>query len=102
MALGVAGAVEQARRDRGRSATPTESAVDAVVRVARRAGKNPVVIADAPESWGYVTNRLLSALHSEAARVVAEGVARPGDVDRLLIDGFGWPAGPFGRGIEAR
>lgn len=79
-----------------------ESAVEVVVRIARRAGKNPVVIGDAPESWGYVTNRLWSALGGEAARIVAEGVARPEEVDRLLIDGFGWPAGPFGRGIEAR
>ncbi|MXV90052.1 MAG: 3-hydroxyacyl-CoA dehydrogenase family protein [Acidimicrobiia bacterium] len=79
-----------------------ESAVEIVVRVARRAGKNPVVIADAPESWGYVTNRVWSALGGEAARIVAEGVAGPEEVDRLLIDGFGWPAGPFGRGSEAR
>ncbi|MCE2531332.1 MAG: 3-hydroxyacyl-CoA dehydrogenase family protein [Acidimicrobiia bacterium] len=84
------------------AADTTESAVEVVVRVARRTGKNPIVIADAPESWGYVTNRVLSALHSEAARLVAEGVAGPGEVDRLLIDAFGWPAGPLGRGIEAR
>jgi len=79
-----------------------ESAVEIVVRVAGRAGKNPVVIADAPDSWGYVTNRIWAALHAEAARIVAGGVARPEEVDRLLIDGFGWPAGPFGRGSEAR
>lgn len=83
-------------------ANTAESAVEVVVRTARRAGKNPVVIADAPESWGYVTNRLWAALHAEAARIVAEGVAGPEEVDRLLIDGFGWPAGPFGRGVEGR
>lgn len=79
-----------------------ESAIEVVVRAARRAGKNPVVIADAPESWGYVTNRLWAALHDEATRIVAEGVAGPEEVDRLLSDGFGWPAGPFGRGVEGR
>jgi len=83
-------------------ANTAASAVEAVVRTARRAGKNPVVIADAPESWGYVTNRLWAALGAEAARIVAEGVAGPEEVDRLLIDGFGWPAGPFGRGVEGR
>ena len=83
-------------------ANTAESAVEVVVRTARRAGKNPVVIADAPESWGFVTNRLWAALHAEAARIVAEGVAGPEEVDRLLIDGFGWPAGPFGRGVEGR
>ena len=84
------------------AANTATGAVEVVVRAARRAGKNPVVIADAPESWGYVTNRLWSALHAEAARIVAEGVAGPEEVDRLLIDAFGWPAGPFGRGIEGR
>ena len=83
-------------------ANTTGSAVEVVVQAARRAGKNPVVVADAPESWGYVTNRLWAALHAEAARIVAEGTAGPEEVDRLLIDGFGWPAGPFGRGTEAR
>ena len=84
------------------AANTAESAVEVVVRAARGAGKNPVVIADSPQSWGYVTNRLWSALHAEAGRIVAEGVAGPEEVDRLLIDGFGWPAGPFGRGIEGR
>ena len=83
-------------------ANTADSAIEVVVRTARRAGKNPVVIADAPESWGYVTNRLWAVLHAEAARIVAAGVAGPEEVDRLLVDGFGWPAGPFGRGVEGR
>lgn len=81
-------------------AVTSQAAVESVVEVARRAGKNPVVIADAPGSWGYVTNRVWAALSSEADRIVDEGVARPEQVDRLLVDCFGWPAGPFGRGTE--
>ena len=81
-------------------ATTSQSAVETVVAVARRANKNPVVISDAPDSWGYVTNRIWSALHAEAAGIVAEGVASAEQVDRLLVDGFGWPVGPFARGAE--
>ena len=83
-------------------AATSQVAVESAVQVARRAGKNPVVIADAPGSWGYVTNRLWTALRTEADRVVGDGVARGEQVDRLLVDCFGWPAGPFERGGEPR
>ena len=73
---------------------------ETVVQVARRAGKNPVVLGDAPEAWGYVTNRTWSALRTEAARIVEEGVAGAAEVDQLLVDCFGWPSGPFGRGAQ--
>ena len=80
----------------------SQTAVAVVVQVARRAGKNPLVIADAPGSWGYVTNRIWRALRSEADRIVEEGVAGSEQVDRLLVDCLGWPAGPFERGGEPR
>ena len=83
-------------------AATSPAAVESVVEVARRAGKNPVVIADAPGSWGYVTNRVWAALRTEADRIVTEGVARGEQVDRLLVDCFGWPAGPFERGGGAQ
>jgi 3-hydroxybutyryl-CoA dehydrogenase/3-hydroxyacyl-CoA dehydrogenase len=31
----------------------------------------------------------------EARQVVSEGVAEPDEVDRLLIDCYRWPSGPF-------
>ncbi|MYB23623.1 MAG: 3-hydroxyacyl-CoA dehydrogenase family protein [Acidimicrobiia bacterium] len=78
------------------------TAVEIVVQVARRAGKNPVVTRDAPDGRGFVTNRLWAALRGEAERIVAAGVAQPEQVDQLAADCFGWPAGPFSRGGEAR
>lgn len=74
--------------------------VETVVEVARRLGKNPVVIDDAAEAWGFVTNRLWGALQAEATRIVDEGVASPAEVDQLMVDCFGWPSGPFGRGAQ--
>ncbi len=81
--------------------TATET-VDTVVRVARSIGKNPVVIDDAPEAWGFVTNRVWAALKAEATRIVSDGVASQAQVDQLMVDCFGWPAGPFGRGTQDR
>lgn len=68
---------------------------DAVVEAARRCGKSPQVVNDAPLSWGFVSNRLFAALCGEADRIVAEGVATPEQVDAIMRDCFRWPVGPF-------
>jgi len=68
---------------------------DAVVEVARRCGKNPQVVRDQPLAWGFVANRILTAVFREAEQVVAEEVATREQVDALLRDCFRWPVGPF-------
>ncbi|MHB8509102.1 MAG: 3-hydroxyacyl-CoA dehydrogenase family protein [Candidatus Dormibacteria bacterium] len=68
---------------------------DAVVTLARRIGKNPVVIKDQPMAWGFVANRVFMAAAREAADIVREGVATEDDVDTLMKDCFRWPVGPF-------
>jgi 3-hydroxyacyl-CoA dehydrogenase len=68
---------------------------DAVVEVARRAGKNPQVVRDQPLVWGFVANRILAAVIREAEQIVAEEVATREQVDALVKDCFRWPAGPF-------
>jgi len=75
--------------------TTTQPTIDAVVEVARTAGKNPIVIKDQPLAWGFVTSRVFAAVAREADRIVAEGIAQPAQVDQLLKDCFRWPAGPF-------
>ncbi|MDH3732500.1 MAG: 3-hydroxyacyl-CoA dehydrogenase family protein, partial [Gemmatimonadota bacterium] len=71
------------------------SVVEAVVETARRCGKHPEVIQDQPLAWGFVANRVFSAAMREARQIVAEGVATPEQVDRLMKDCYRWPAGPF-------
>jgi 3-hydroxyacyl-CoA dehydrogenase len=66
-----------------------------VSELARTCGKNPVVVKDAPTSWGFVANRVYGAMLREAQRVVAEGVATPEQVNQLMVDCFRWPVGPF-------
>lgn len=70
--------------------------VETIVRLAGAAGKNPVVVNDTDQSWGYVANRVYFAMVREANRVVSEGVATREQVDQLMRDCFRWPSGPYG------
>ena len=79
-----------------RAPSTSDDTVRTVVALARRAGKNPIVVKDAPTSWGYVANRVYAAMIREAVRVADEGVASREDIDQLMIDCFRWPTGPFG------
>jgi 3-hydroxybutyryl-CoA dehydrogenase len=79
-----------------RARSTSDETVQAVVRLASDAGKNPVVVKDQPREWGYVANRVYFAMVAEANKVVAEGVATREEVDQLMVDCFRWPTGPFG------
>ena len=79
-----------------RTPATSDATMESVEDVARRCGKHPVVVNDAPMAWGFVTNRVYFAMVAEAQRVVAEGVATAEEVDQLMVDCFRWPAGPFG------
>ena len=72
-----------------------EEVMSAVAEVARRCGKNPVVVQDFPTQWGFVANRIYFAMIREAQRVVDAGIASPEEVNRLMTDCFNWPVGPF-------
>jgi 3-hydroxybutyryl-CoA dehydrogenase len=47
------------------------------------------------ESTGFIFNRVWAALRRECLAVVAEGVARPEDVDGMFKVNWGLPVGPF-------
>jgi 3-hydroxybutyryl-CoA dehydrogenase len=79
-----------------RAPSTSDETVDAVVGLARDAGKNPIVVKDSPMAWGYVANRVYGAMIREAVRVAEEGIASRAEIDALMIDCFRWPAGPFG------
>lgn len=74
----------------------SDATVELVVRLAERCGKNPVVVNDSATHWGYVANRVYGAMIREASSVVNEGIATRDQVDRLMMDCFRWPSGPFG------
>ena len=80
----------------------SDATVEAIVRLATNAGKNPVVVNDTTRAWGYVANRIYAAMVQEALRVVNEGIATREQVDQLMVDCYRWPTGPFGMAAGAR
>jgi 3-hydroxybutyryl-CoA dehydrogenase len=72
-----------------RSAEPT---VDAAVQVARRMGKEPIVVRDTP---GFATSRLGVLLGLEAIRMLEQGVASAEDIDKAMTLGYRHPMGPL-------
>jgi 3-hydroxybutyryl-CoA dehydrogenase len=79
----------------------SDATVEVIVRLATSAGKHPVVVKDHPTAWGYVANRVYAAMIREAGTVVREGIASAEEVDRLMVDCFRWPTGPFGMAAGA-
>ena len=73
----------------------SQAATDAVCELARRCGKNPVVVQDDPIHWGFVANRIYGAMLREASQVVSAGIATREEVNQLMVDCFNWPVGPF-------
>jgi 3-hydroxyacyl-CoA dehydrogenase/enoyl-CoA hydratase/3-hydroxybutyryl-CoA epimerase len=67
--------------------------VHAVVHLAERLGKTPVVVRDAP---GFLVNRLLMPYLNEATLCLQEGTGSVREIDAAMgRNGFGWPMGPF-------
>ncbi len=65
---------------------------DAVEAAARRMGKTPVEVHDAP---GFVSNRVLMPMINEAVFCVHEGVGTPAAVDEVMKLGMNHPMGPL-------
>ena len=68
----------------------SEEAVATIFDLARRLGKTPVVVRDAP---GFLVNRVLAPYLSESVRLLQDG-CRIEDVDSSMVD-FGMPVGPL-------
>ncbi len=67
-------------------------AVDRGVALARRLGKEPIVVKDAP---GFASSRLGVALGLEAMRMLEQGVASAEDIDKAMELGYNHPMGPL-------
>ncbi|HZP28219.1 MAG TPA: 3-hydroxyacyl-CoA dehydrogenase family protein [Acidimicrobiia bacterium] len=78
-----------------RTRATSDHTIRIVCDLATACRKNPIVVNDTDTKWGFVANRIYGAAIDEARRVVEEGVAEPEDVDQLMMDCFGWPAGPY-------
>jgi 3-hydroxybutyryl-CoA dehydrogenase len=65
---------------------------EAVRKLARQLGKEPVEVQDFP---GFVSNRILLPMINEAVYCVMEGVAGPEEVDTVMKLGMNHPMGPL-------
>jgi 3-hydroxybutyryl-CoA dehydrogenase len=75
---------------RGKRSSP--ATVQALVDLAKKMGKTPVVAGDTP---GFIVNRVARPFYGEALRLLAEGAAAHDQIDRLLRDAGGFKMGPF-------
>ena len=69
-----------------------DDAFNLTMELAKKLGKTPVAVNDAP---GFVSNRVLMPLINEAAYCVMEGVATPEAVDSVMKLGMNHPMGPL-------
>ena len=65
---------------------------EAALEVARRMGKEPIVVKNVP---GFASSRLGIALGLEAMRMVEQGVASAEDIDKAMELGYNHPMGPL-------
>jgi 3-hydroxybutyryl-CoA dehydrogenase len=74
-----------------RASESSKEVVDAAYEWAERAGKQPVRCNDTP---GFIVNRILIPLLNDCVRVLDEADVRPGEMDKAMTNGAGWPLGP--------
>jgi 3-hydroxybutyryl-CoA dehydrogenase len=75
-----------------RALQTSDATFAATMELAKKLGKTPVAVNDAP---GFVSNRVLMPLINEAVYCVMEGVAAPEAVDAVMKRGMNHPMGPL-------
>ena len=75
-----------------RTGRSSDEAAETAIALARRMGKEPIDVRDAP---GFASSRLGIAIGMEAIRMVEEKVASAEDIDKAMVLGYGFPMGPL-------
>ncbi|MCD8508535.1 MAG: 3-hydroxyacyl-CoA dehydrogenase [Bacillus sp. (in: Bacteria)] len=70
----------------------SEETVEAIEEVARKMGKETVVVNEFP---GFVTSRISALVGNEAFYMLQEGVGSPEEIDKAIKLGLNYPMGPF-------
>ncbi len=76
-----------------RGAKTSDKTVNVVVEVAKKMGKEPIVVKK--DSPGFIVNRVLIPVLNEAVYLVWEEVAGSDEIDRAVRLGLNWPMGPL-------
>ena len=75
-----------------RALESSDETLAAVEEVARRMGKDTVLVRESP---GFITTRVNASIGNEAFFMLMEGVASARDIDKALKLGLNHPMGPF-------
>ena len=75
-----------------RALDTSEDAIAVTTDVARRMGKETVLVRESP---GFITSRINAMIGNEAFLMLQEGVATAEDIDKALKLGLNHPMGPF-------
>jgi 3-hydroxybutyryl-CoA dehydrogenase len=75
-----------------RGARSSPAAIQALVDLANKMGKTPVLASDTP---GFIVNRVARPFYGEALRLLGEGTADHTQIDSLLREAGGFKMGPF-------
>ncbi|MFD1348490.1 3-hydroxyacyl-CoA dehydrogenase [Oceanobacillus caeni] len=70
----------------------SDETADFVEQVAKRMGKETVVVNEFP---GFVTSRISCLVGNEAFYMLQEGLGTPEDIDKAIKLGLNYPMGPF-------
>lgn len=74
----------------------SEDTIDSARELAEATGKAVSMVKDAPETYGFLLNRIFAAARREADAIVEAGIATEEDIDKAMITGRNWPAGFYG------
>ncbi|TET41535.1 MAG: 3-hydroxyacyl-CoA dehydrogenase family protein [Dehalococcoidia bacterium] len=70
----------------------SEETVEVSLDFIKSLGKETVVVKDSP---GFVTNRIITLVMNEAAKLLEENLASIEDIDKIEKLSHNWPMGPF-------
>ncbi|MEX3599112.1 3-hydroxyacyl-CoA dehydrogenase family protein [Kocuria carniphila] len=76
-----------------RHESTSDNTVDVTMELARRFGKEPVLINR--EIPGFIANRVMGAINEESLFLYENGYASKEDIDAAIRNGLGHPMGPF-------
>jgi 3-hydroxybutyryl-CoA dehydrogenase len=71
----------------------SDETVEAVMEAAKKMSKTPVLLQK--EIYGFLVNRFLQATRQEALKLLDMGIASHEDIDTAVMNGLGYPMGPF-------
>ena len=75
-----------------RTLESSDATIAAIDEVARRMGKETVLVRESP---GFITSRINAMIGNEAFYLLREGIASARDIDKALKLGLNHPMGPF-------